>query len=543
VTALGSETRSPSDGPGGAGGTGSRRTLTAILSALVILILWQVVAQVWLERLAVLASPTSIVRSLVVDWSSLYAGAFASTAWAAARGWFWGNLAAIVIAVLFVRFRSVENLLLRLAVTLFCLPLVAVMPILQLTFDSDQSRVALAALSVFFTTLVSTVLGLRAAEGGSLTMIRAWGGGLFSGMRYVRFRSAIPSLVTGLQIGAAAAVLGAIFGEFVGSTSGLGVILINGMMSIEPARIWSVAVLATAMAAVPYALLGIGARYSNRWSNGLVSAGSGAGPASTSPLRAIGATLGWALGSCAVIVAAWYGYLRFFHIVAFVGKTPLDVVQYLFAGSSSAANRAPIFQALGVTLLHAGVGYIVGILFGVGIAILFVSRPALEVAFSPLTIALRSVPIIVMTPLLVLVFGRGIVGVAVITTIVTFFPTLANITTGLRRTPTDAMVLMRSYDSSASSLLWRVRLPFAMPSIFASARIAAPAAVLAATLAEWQATGDGLGYLIDTAKSESNFVELWAGAAVLTVVSLIFYSIVSAFERLALRRYAPDQLR
>jgi sulfonate transport system permease protein len=202
------------------------------------------------------------------------------------------------------------------------------------------------------------------------------------------------------------------------------------------------------------------------------------------------------------------------------------------------SSRSTLLNQLGVTLAHAGVGYALGLLFGVIVGVAFVLVPTAERVLSPLTIALQAVPIIALTPILIVIFGRGLGGVAAITTIVTFFPTLANVQNGLRRVPRDAMTLMRSYDSSTLSTLWRVQLPFTLPAIFASARIAVPASVLAATVAEWLATGDGLGHVIVTAQTRAMFVELWAAAALLTLVSLVFYAIVGAIERRVLGRFA-----
>ncbi|MFT4233631.1 MAG: ABC transporter permease subunit, partial [Microbacterium sp.] len=101
------------------------------------------------------------------------------------------------------------------------------------------------------------------------------------------------------------------------------------------------------------------------------------------------------------------------------------------------------------------------------------------------------------------------------------------------------LTLMRSYDASTLTRLWRLQLPSALPSIFASARIAAPSAVLAATLAEWLATGDGLGNLIVISRAHSDYTGLWAAAMVLMCVSILFYSLVSAAERAVLRRFSP----
>lgn len=515
---------------------------TTVVVSIMLLVLWEVAADLWLARLGVLASPLTIVQSLISD-AGLYTSSFATTAWVAVRGWFWGNVLAILAAVIFVQIPVFESLFLRLALTLFCLPLVAVNPLLQLTFEPDTARVVLAAMSVFFTTLVGTLLGLRSADGGPLTMVTAWGGGGLSKLRFVRFPSGIPAILIGLQIGAAAAALGAIFGEFIGSTAGLGVLLINGLMGLDLARVWSVAVLVTVMAAVPYGLFGLLRRWLAPWSS-TISTASRPGSAPSGPVwRRFAVGLGQVVGSIVVILLAWWAYLLVFDVSPFVGKSPIVVAQYLFVGPEADANRAALIEALGVTLVHSIVGYAAGLVIGIAMAVAFVTFPLVERLLTPLAIALRSVPIIVLIPVLILALGRGLGGVVAITAIVTFFPTLANTQGGLRQVPTDALTLMRSYDSSRWSTLWRIQLPFTLPAIFASARIAAPTAVLAATLAEWLATGDGLGHAIVTARSHSDYTQLWAAAAVLTLVSLVGYGLVSLGERVVLRRFAPAHVR
>jgi len=515
--------------------------LTTVVVCLVMLGLWELLADLWLTRAGVLAAPSAILQSLVEN-ASLYVSSFLVTGWVALRGWFWGNLVAIVLAVLFVQVPALESLFLRLALTLFCLPIVAVNPLLQLTFEPDTARVVLTSLSVFFTTLVGTMLGLRSADGGSLTLVTAWGGGPLSSLRFVRVPAGVPAILTGLQIGVPAAALGAIFGEFIGAKSGLGVLLINGLMGLDLPRVWSVAVIVTAMASVPYALFGLLRRVLVPWSAGISTAPARSAAVTGSPLRRMLIGTAWVAGSVVVILLAWQAYLVVFDVSPFVGKSPLDVFNRLFVDEGAAEARAALGEALLVTLVHAGVGYVAGLVIGVAVAVLFVTFPVAERVFTPLAVALRSVPIIVLIPVLILALGRGLGGVVAITAIVTFFPTLANTQTGLKQVPADAFILMRSYDASVWTNLWRLQLPYTLPAIFASARIAAPTSVLAATLAEWLATGDGLGHAIVMARSGSAYTDLWAAAAVLTLVSLVFYGIVSWAERLVLRRFAPGQL-
>jgi sulfonate transport system permease protein len=511
--------------------------LTALVSV-ACLVLWEAVARLWLSDLGVIAAPTEIISSIVDD-APLYLRNARITATVAALGWLWGNLAAVLVAVLFVQVPVLESLFMRLAVTLFCLPLVAVNPILQLTFSLETARVILAALAVFFTTLVGTMLGLRSADGHPMTMISAWGGGRWSALRYVRVPSGTPAILTGLQIGVPAAILGAIFSEFIGAKSGLGVLLVNGLMSQDLARVWSVAVIVTVGSVVPYSVIGWLRRKMTPWSTSMSTSQPTSRRAAGSRVRRFTTGLLWTVASLIIIIVAWYLYLAAFDVSPFVGKDAGDVISYLFSGAEAASQRSDLLGALGTTALHAGIGYVTGLVCGVIAATLFVTYPLVERVFTPVALALRSVPIIVLIPILILAFGRGLGGVVVITAIVTFFPTMANTQTGLQQVSQDGMTLMRSYDASMLSRLFRLQLPCALPSIFAAARIAAPNAILAATLAEWLATGDGLGHFIVIARAHTDYTGLWAAAAVLTCASLIFYALVSAAERRVLERFAP----
>ena len=75
-----------------------------------------------------------------------------------------------------------------------------------------------------------------------------------------------------------------------------------------------------------------------------------------------------------------------------------------------------------------------------------------------------------------------------------------------------------------------VRLPFAMPALFAASKIALPAAISGALLAEWLATGNGLGSLMLRASASSKFAIVWSGAVVIVIVSIAAYSLVGTIE-------------
>lgn len=204
--------------------------------------------------------------------------------------------------------------------------------------------------------------------------------------------------------------------------------------------------------------------------------------------------------SIALVWGLWVAFLQVFGLSSFFAKSPTDVWHYLFSGTGSgttvsgadaAANRHEIITAMGTTARDAALGYLFGTVVAVGVAMSVVGSRLVERTLMPVAIALRSVPLVAMTPLIALVFGRGLLAVTLIAGIVTFFPTLVNVVAGLRAAPALAVDVVLAYGGRSTAVLRRVALPAALPSLFASARIAVPGALLGAVLAEWLATGKG----------------------------------------------------
>jgi ABC-type nitrate/sulfonate/bicarbonate transport system permease component len=239
----------------------------------------------------------------------------------------------------------------------------------------------------------------------------------------------------------------------------------------------------------------------------------------------------------------WQALVKFSGVTPFIAKTPGDVYKYLFQVPAAAANRAELMTAFWQTARDAAVGFVAGTAAAVLLANLFVLRRGVEQAVMPLAMTLRTVPLVAMTPLIALIFGRGLMAVTVIAGIVTFFPTLVNLTLALRSVPPESLDLMRAYGATSFTTLRKVQFPGALPALFASARIAAPLALVGALLAEWLATGQGLGNLMIISMSGAKYAKMWASVVIITVASVVLYSVISGIETFVLARYAPGRSR
>jgi ABC-type nitrate/sulfonate/bicarbonate transport system permease component len=239
----------------------------------------------------------------------------------------------------------------------------------------------------------------------------------------------------------------------------------------------------------------------------------------------------------AVVIGAWLLFLKAFHVSSFIGKTPLDVWRYTFSSSQAAANRTALLNESGTTLRDAFLGLGAGTVAAVLCAISFNLWQSAASAFMPMAMVLRSVPLVAMTPLIVGIFGRNLKAITIIAGIVTFFPTLVNVTLALKRTPRESIDLCRAYGASPAGTLWRVQIPSALPALFASLRIAAPLSLVGALLAEWLATGQGLGYKMLDAMAVSDYSGLWARVVLVTLYSALMYQLIGIVERHVLARF------
>jgi ABC-type nitrate/sulfonate/bicarbonate transport system permease component len=268
------------------------------------------------------------------------------------------------------------------------------------------------------------------------------------------------------------------------------------------------------------------------------------GPRTTDPLwRKLLAPLGMAVLSLVVICALWVGFLKLTHVNSLVAKTPLDVAKFFWNGEANGQKASDVWSQLGRTLWDAGLGLVFGMAAAILAALTFMVSRIIERTFLPLALIVATIPLVAMTPIITLVFGRGVVGVTVISALVVFFPALITVSYGLRTTSKQASELCRVYGAGSVTVARKVMIPSAMPAIFAATRIAVPGAIVGAMLAEYLASGKGLGYGILQAATLASYDTVWAATALITFVSVLVYYLVAAVEQVVLTRFGSPAAR
>nr|EMP14500.2 ABC transporter permease [Gordonia sp. NB41Y] len=220
-------------------------------------------------------TPWAVLAAIGDRGIQFYIDNFSATIQLAFAGFLWGNGLAIVLAVAVILFPPVEGLATQLAIISYCTPIIAVAPIIQVAFAQVQTMIVfLAAISVFFTTMIGTLSGLRSPQKAGIDLVTVYGGGRFTQLWRVRSVAALPNTLAAIKIAAPAAVLGAVLGEFLAMPEkGAGPTMIIAQQAGDIPQVWAIALLCGVIAGIGYAIVAVVARFATRWSTGVAVLG------------------------------------------------------------------------------------------------------------------------------------------------------------------------------------------------------------------------------------------------------------------------------
>ena len=512
-----------------------RHRRVAVRNMILICLCWEIVGRFDLVAGGALPGLSEIVVRFWQDRAD-YPGHVAATLWGASAGFVIGNVIAIAAGIVFVLSPVAARLSRGVNVAIFSLPSIAIAPILVLTLSGMTPRIVLAAIGCYFVTMTATVIGLSQIDERSVDVVRAYGGRSWKVMRLVRLRSALPVILGGLQVAAPNAVLGAILAEFGGGGRwGLGNYLLGSLGRADPARLWGIGLVATAIAGLAYLVFSI-ISYRVTGTSRAVTVTTSVPPLRVAGGRSLfGKTLMLAC-SIALPLGLWWLFIKALGVPELIAKTPYGVFEYLFLLDGSASAQARLLEALSQTLPITMVGMAAGLAAAFLLAVSSRIFPEITRAFMPIALFTQTMPLIAIIPLLVLILGRGNSVTLWITISVTFFPAFITLAQGISMVPRAALDLPRAYGASAWKELRLVSIPHSLPYLFAATRLTVPRALLGVMIAEWLATGRGLGNLLNQSRGYLDYGMIWTVAAVSVLVSIAFYQFVVLVERRVLDR-------
>jgi NitT/TauT family transport system permease protein len=178
-------------------------------------------------------------------------------------------------------------------------------------------------------------------------------------------------------------------------------------------------------------------------------------------------------------------------------------------------------------------GYLIALLISLPLAVALFGSRLLSHAIYPLLIIKQSVPVVALAPILIVVLGAGEAPRIAITVIIALFPMVVSTATGLKSTPVELTELSSAMGASFWKQLCDIRLPNAVPYIFAGAKISMTLAVVGAVVGEFVAAERGLGYLIYTSTAYFHVSIAFGAMIVLSIIGLVLFQSIVWIERLA----------
>jgi len=244
-------------------------------------------------------------------------------------------------------------------------------------------------------------------------------------------------------------------------------------------------------------------------------------PAPLSPQLSIALPV---LGAASLLLA-WQYLLPLLGVPAYIVPTPTAIFGVF------QKNFALLMDNLRPTLIEALAGFVIGNLAAVLLAVLFVHNRILQATYFPIVLFFNTIPVLALSPIIILIFGLGMTPKIVIAAVICFFPTLVNMIRGLDSASDNEHELFRVLSATRSEIFWSLRLPRALPMLFSSLRIASATAVIGAIVGEWIGSDKGLGALIIQASFNYQSDRLYAAIVLSSCLSIVLFCAVVLVER------------
>jgi NitT/TauT family transport system permease protein len=233
-------------------------------------------------------------------------------------------------------------------------------------------------------------------------------------------------------------------------------------------------------------------------------------------------------------IALWWAIVEIFDIAPYVVPPPGDV------WTSLTDDFSVLMDNLWPTAQEALLGFAIGNLLAILIAIVFVHNKTAERSFFPVAVFVQTLPLVAVAPVLVLMFGNGMAPKVMIAALMTLFPTLVNTVRGFNAISPQTLELFRVLSASKVDVFWKARTYASLPFLFSSLKIASTSAVIGAIVAEWIGADKGLGYLIINATYNFQTPLLYSTMIVASLFALLLFALIGLAEKLVVTWETDD---
>ncbi|MGB0851710.1 MAG: ABC transporter permease [Pikeienuella sp.] len=223
------------------------------------------------------------------------------------------------------------------------------------------------------------------------------------------------------------------------------------------------------------------------------------------------------LGAAALGIAVWQLVIWLASPPPFILPSPLKVATTMWE------LRVLIAENAMITIYEIALGLTIGVIFGVATAVHLAMSPTARALMRPLLVFMQSVPVFALAPLLTLWLGYGLTSKVVMAVLIIYFPVTSAFFDGLMRTPQGWLDMARIMGGSNWSVMRRIRIPAALPSLGSGLRLAAVYAPFGAVIGEWVGASKGLGYLMLYANGRAKTDLMFASFIVLALIAVALF--------------------
>ncbi|WP_338448556.1 ABC transporter permease [Niallia oryzisoli] len=242
-----------------------------------------------------------------------------------------------------------------------------------------------------------------------------------------------------------------------------------------------------------------------------------------------------------VFMGLWQFVPMILDIKPFILPKPTDVL------NAAIQDWNLLWPAIQITITESVIGFILSAVIGIGISILLASSRILEISLYPYAVILQTIPVVAIAPIVVIWFGSGFNSIVMIAFLIGFFPVVSNTLMGLNSVDKNMGDLFTLYNASKWQMMWKLRIPAAMPYVMSGLKISCTLAIVGAITGEYIAGigggKGGLGYAITVAAVQLKTPYLFACGISGAVFGIVFYLTVSWFSRFMLSSWHESAMK
>jgi NitT/TauT family transport system permease protein len=229
-----------------------------------------------------------------------------------------------------------------------------------------------------------------------------------------------------------------------------------------------------------------------------------------------------------LLLAAWELFVRMFEVPVYLLPGPTVIARTFIADWRVIAINLP------PTMIEILAGFFLSIIIGVPLAVIIVYSPAAESFLYPPMVASQAIPKVAIAPLFIVWMGYGLAPKIWIAFLIAFFPIVIDTVVGLRSIHPAMLQLGRSMGGSSFKVFLKLRLPSALPNVFAGMKVAITLAVVGAITGEFVGSQSGLGYLMTSASGQMDIPLVFAVLATISFIAMILFFAVEFIENVSI---------